>query len=85
MSSPSMSPCREPLFLARRVSNEFIYGQQPRDLSMNQDFLDMNSVSIEFTAEELEQIDDIAFAHHRENRDAAIRDLLDQWLKTRDK
>ncbi|ODR79882.1 ribbon-helix-helix protein, CopG family [Haladaptatus sp. W1] len=52
---------------------------------MNQDFLDMNSVSIEFTAEELEQIDDIAFAHHRENRDAAIRDLLDQWLKTRDK
>lgn len=48
---------------------------------MNQDFLDMDSVTLEFTAEELEQIDDIAFAHHRENRDAAIRDLLDQWLK----
>ncbi|MFH5845368.1 ribbon-helix-helix protein, CopG family [Haladaptatus sp. CMAA 1909] len=52
---------------------------------MDQDFPDMDSVTLGFTAEELEQIDDVAFAHHRENRDAAIRELLDQWLKARDK
>ena len=51
---------------------------------MNQDFLEMESVSIELSPEELEQIDEIAFANHRDNRDAAIRELLDQWLKTRD-
>ncbi|MFB9808841.1 ribbon-helix-helix protein, CopG family [Haladaptatus pallidirubidus] len=45
----------------------------------------MDSVTLEFTDEELEQIDEIAFAHHRENRDAAIRDLLDEWLKDRNK
>ncbi|WP_394329574.1 ribbon-helix-helix protein, CopG family [Haladaptatus litoreus] len=45
----------------------------------------MDSITLEFTAEELDQIDNIAFAHHRENRDAAIRELLDQWLKARDK
>ncbi|SIR86964.1 hypothetical protein SAMN05421858_4199 [Haladaptatus litoreus] len=52
---------------------------------MDQNFLDMDSITLEFTAEELDQIDNIAFAHHRENRDAAIRELLDQWLKARDK
>ncbi|WP_435156208.1 ribbon-helix-helix protein, CopG family [Haladaptatus sp. DFWS20] len=51
---------------------------------MNQGFLDMESVELEFTSEELEQIDEIAFSDHRENRDAAIRELLDQWVKTRD-
>ncbi|WP_266081132.1 ribbon-helix-helix protein, CopG family [Haladaptatus caseinilyticus] len=51
---------------------------------MNQDFLDMESVTLELTSEELERVDDIAFANHRENRDAALRELLDQWLKGRD-
>lgn len=51
---------------------------------MNHDFLDMDSVTLEFTDEELEQIDEIAFENHRENRDAAIRELLDEWLKARD-
>jgi metal-responsive CopG/Arc/MetJ family transcriptional regulator len=51
---------------------------------MHQDHLDMETVTIELESEELEQIDDIAFADHRENREAAIRDLLDRWLKERD-
>jgi Arc/MetJ-type ribon-helix-helix transcriptional regulator len=51
---------------------------------MNQDFLDMESVTFELTSEELEQIDKLAFENHRENHDAAIRELLDQWLKARD-
>lgn len=46
--------------------------------------LDMPTVTIELTEEELEQIDDIAFADHRDNRDAAIRTLLDEWLKETD-
>lgn len=45
---------------------------------------DMPTVTVELTEEELEEIDDIAFANHRDNRDAAIRDLLDEWLKDRD-
>ena len=45
---------------------------------------DIPTVTIELTEEELEEIDDIAFANHRDNRDAAIRDLLDEWLKDRD-
>ena len=51
---------------------------------MSLDHLDMEEVTIEFEAEELERIDDIAFADHRENREAAIRSLLDAWLKERD-
>ena len=48
---------------------------------MHQDHLDMESVTLELGEEELERIDDIAFADHRDNREAAIRELLDQWLK----
>ena len=51
---------------------------------MHHDHLDMESVSIELSDEELEHIDDIAFADHRDNREAAIRDLLDRWLKERE-
>ncbi len=51
---------------------------------MNSAGLDMPTVTIELTDEELEQIDDIAFADHRDNRDAAIRTLLDEWLKDKD-
>ncbi|WP_435175176.1 ribbon-helix-helix protein, CopG family [Halorussus sp. AFM4] len=50
---------------------------------MHQDHLDMESVTLELEEEELERIDDIAFADHRDNREAAIRELLDQWLKQR--
>jgi len=48
---------------------------------MQEDFLDMDEVTIELDEDELEEIDRLAFEHHRENRDAAIRDLLDEWLK----
>jgi hypothetical protein len=51
---------------------------------MNEEFLDMETVTVELDAETLEELDDLAFAEHRENRDAAIRDLIDEWLKTRD-
>ncbi|WP_136715349.1 ribbon-helix-helix protein, CopG family [Halorientalis salina] len=51
---------------------------------MAENFLDMDEVTIELDEAELEEIDQIAFENHRENRDAAIRDLLDQWLKERD-
>ena len=40
----------------------------------------METVTIELDAE----VDDIAFADHRENRAAAIRTLLDEWLKARE-
>ncbi|WP_276301804.1 ribbon-helix-helix protein, CopG family [Halorussus lipolyticus] len=52
---------------------------------MHQDHLDMESVTLELSEEELERIDDIAFADHRDNREAAIRELLDQWLKDRER
>jgi len=51
--------------------------------NMHQDHLDMESVTLELSEEELDEIDDIAFADHRENREAAIRELLDRWLKKR--
>lgn len=44
----------------------------------------MEEVTIELEDEELDRIDDIAFADHRDNRAAAIRTLLDEWLKERD-
>ncbi|WP_433631995.1 ribbon-helix-helix protein, CopG family [Halomicrococcus sp. NG-SE-24] len=43
--------------------------------------IEMEAVTIELTDEELEQIDHLAFTQHRDNSDAAIRDLLDEWLK----
>jgi metal-responsive CopG/Arc/MetJ family transcriptional regulator len=51
---------------------------------MHQDHLDMESVTLELDEEELDRIDDIAFADHRDNREAAIRELLDTWLKERE-
>ena len=51
---------------------------------MHQDHLDMESVTLGLSEEELERIDDIAFADHRDNREAAIRELLDTWLKERE-
>ena len=51
---------------------------------MHQDHLDMESITLELSEEELDRIDDIAFADHRDNREAAIRELLDTWLKERE-
>jgi metal-responsive CopG/Arc/MetJ family transcriptional regulator len=45
---------------------------------------DMETVTVELDEETLDEVDDIAFADHRDNRAAAIRDLLDEWLKERD-
>ena len=50
---------------------------------MDEAFLDLESVEVELDEELLDAIDDKAFADHRENRDAAVRDLLDEWLKQR--
>lgn len=50
---------------------------------MDEAFLDLESVDVELDEELLEAIDEKAFADHRDNRDAAIRDLLDEWLKER--
>lgn len=51
---------------------------------MHLDHLDMETVTLELDEEELDAIDDLAFERHRENREAAVRELLDRWLKERD-
>jgi len=51
---------------------------------MNEAFLNLEEVDVELDEALLEAVDDKAFADHRDNRDAAIRDLLDEWLKSRD-
>lgn len=48
------------------------------------DGLDMETVTVELDAETLEEVDERAFRDHRDNRAAAIRTLLDEWLKHRD-
>lgn len=48
---------------------------------MDEAFLDLEEVNIELSEGLLEAVDEKAFADHRDNRDAAIRDLLDEWLK----
>lgn len=50
---------------------------------MNDIFLDMEEVTVEFDEETLEALDAKAFRDHRDNREAAIRECLDQWLKDR--
>ncbi|WP_135305766.1 ribbon-helix-helix protein, CopG family [Haloarcula amylovorans] len=51
---------------------------------MNESFLDLDEVEIELDEAALEALDEKAFKEHRDNRDAAIRDLLDEWLKAHD-
>ncbi|WP_324665603.1 ribbon-helix-helix protein, CopG family [Haloarcula sediminis] len=51
---------------------------------MDEAFLDLEEVDIEMDEALLEAVDEKAFADHRDNRDAAVRDLLDEWLKQRD-
>jgi metal-responsive CopG/Arc/MetJ family transcriptional regulator len=45
--------------------------------------LDLDEIELELDEAVLEEIDEKAFKEHRDNRDAAVRDLLDEWLKQR--
>ncbi|MDS0261653.1 ribbon-helix-helix protein, CopG family [Haloarcula sp. S1CR25-12] len=51
---------------------------------MDEAFLNLEEVDVELDEALLDAVDEKAFADHRDNRDAAIRDLLDEWLKQRD-
>ncbi|MFC6942711.1 ribbon-helix-helix protein, CopG family [Salinirubellus sp. GCM10025818] len=51
---------------------------------MDESLADLETVTLELEDETIEAVDEKAFAEHRENREAAIRDLLDEWLKTRE-
>jgi len=51
---------------------------------MNDVLADMEEVTVEFDEETLEALDAKAFRDHRDNREAAIRECLDQWLKERE-
>ena len=51
---------------------------------MDESLADLETVALELEDETIEAVDEKAFAEHRENREAAIRDLLDEWLKTRE-
>ena len=50
---------------------------------MDETFLDLDEIELELDEALLEAVDEKAFADHRDNRDAAIRELLDEWLKRR--
>jgi len=41
---------------------------------------DMETVTIELEEAEVDAVDDIAFRDHRDNREAALRGLLQKWL-----
>ncbi|WP_276273278.1 ribbon-helix-helix protein, CopG family [Haloarcula litorea] len=51
---------------------------------MDEAYLDLEEVELELDEDVLAEIDEKAFADHRDNRDAAVRDLLDEWLKARE-
>jgi metal-responsive CopG/Arc/MetJ family transcriptional regulator len=51
---------------------------------MDEAYLDLGAVELELDEELLEAVDEKAFDEHRDNREAAIRDLLDEWLKERE-
>lgn len=51
---------------------------------MDEVLQDMEEIPLEFDEETLDAIDEKAFRDHRENREAAIRTLLDEWLKARE-
>ena len=48
---------------------------------MSSDSFEYDDVTVGFDSEILDAIDEKAFVEHRGNRDAAIRDLLDEWIK----
>ncbi|WP_248896511.1 ribbon-helix-helix domain-containing protein [Haloplanus halobius] len=45
---------------------------------------EMETVTVELDEETIDEVDALAFADHRDNRSAAIRTLLDEWLKGRE-
>lgn len=49
---------------------------------MDETLADLEAVTIELEDETIDAVDEKAFTEHRGNRDAALRDLLDEWLKT---
>jgi ATP-dependent protease Clp ATPase subunit len=51
---------------------------------MDESLADLEAVTLELEEDAIEAVDEKAFTEHRGNRDAAIRDLLDEWLKTRE-
>ena len=51
---------------------------------MDEAFLNLEEVEVELDEALLEAVVEKAFSDHRDNRDAAVRDLLDEWLKRRD-
>ncbi len=51
---------------------------------MDRSRTEMESVTVEFDEDTIEAVDEKAFADHRDNRQAAIRDLLDAWIKRSD-
>lgn len=51
---------------------------------MNDILSEMPEVTLELSEEEVAAIDERAFADHRENREAAIRTLLAEWLDARE-
>ncbi|MES3516830.1 MAG: ribbon-helix-helix protein, CopG family [Natronomonas sp.] len=48
---------------------------------MNERTIDLETVTVTFDEETIEALDEKAFVDHRDNREAAIRDCLDEWLK----
>lgn len=51
---------------------------------MDEQLFDFETVTLELGNETIKKIDEKAFTDHRGNRDVAIRDLLDEWLKARE-
>ena len=51
---------------------------------MDEAYLDLETVELELDEALLDAVDEKAFSDHRDNRDAAVRDLLDEWLKAHD-
>lgn len=51
---------------------------------MDKPLFDLEAVTLKLEDETIEAVDEKAFTEHRGNRDAALRYLLDEWLKTRE-
>jgi ATP-dependent protease Clp ATPase subunit len=51
---------------------------------MDEPLVDLEAVTLELEEETIQAVDEKAFTDHRGNREAALRDLLDEWLKARE-
>jgi hypothetical protein len=60
------------------------YVPPDRSFDPMEELFDAESVTVAFDEETLEAIDEKAFRDHQDNREAAVRDLLDEWLKNRE-